>query len=338
MSLTTHLERLMQRQHLSAEICEQLTADFLNPASNSLHLAALLVLLRAKPETAEEIISIAAVLRKRMVVVNTKHKVLDIAGTGGDGANTINISTGGALLAATCGVKIAKHGNRAVSSRAGSADVLEALGINIQLTPEKVAQCIDKVGIGFCYAPLFHPALQAVRELRKQLKVATIFNLLGPLLNPTNPQHILLGVYDAKLLPVFAQAIQQKTEKSMIVNGCQTDELTSIGPTTIYEIVNKNIVKKIFEPSKVNFSVGQLSDLKGGNAEENAAILLEIFSGNYREKYKIIADTLVLNAATALYLFDLAKSIDEAIPQVFEKLHSGSTLKLIKSFKECSHD
>ena len=194
------------------------------------------MLLRAKPATTTELTAIISVLRKKMIVVPTKHKVLDIVGTGGDQSNSINISTGSAILAASCGIKIAKHGNRAVSSLTGTADVLEALGVAIDLSPEKVATCIDQVGIGFCFFPNFHPVATQLRLLGKQLKIPTALNFLGTLLNPANVSHYLLGVFDEQLLPVCTSLAKTGTKHSMVVHGNGTDEISCIGQTNIVEV------------------------------------------------------------------------------------------------------
>src|SRR5579862_9229330 len=207
MMLKASIETLMRGENLQSIVCQQVLEEMLDPTVNPLQVAAFLVLLRTKQETADELSAIVHALRAKMIVVPTDHSVLDIVGTGGDGLNSVNISTGSALLAASCGVKVAKHGNRSVSSLTGSADVLEALGVNIQLTPGQISRSIDEIGIGFCFAPNFHPTANVLRQLRKELNVPTTFNLLGPLLNPANATHLLLGVMDPALLPIMADVL-----------------------------------------------------------------------------------------------------------------------------------
>ena len=202
---------------------------------------ALLVLLSSKPETTEELKGMLLALQHKMKPVQTSHRVLDIVGTGGDGVGTVNISTGSAILAASCGVKIAKHGNRAVSSQSGSADVLEALGVNIQLSPESVSACIDKLGIGFCFAPNFHPAMAKFRSIRQKLGVPSTFNLMGPLLNPARASHFLLGVSSERLLPLMADLLAQLgVGKSMVVYGNGLDEMSSLGKANLIEVLQKD--------------------------------------------------------------------------------------------------
>lgn len=339
MTLKAVLEKLMQKKTLSSVECEQAMQDMLSPAANPLQTAAVLVLLRSRTETAEELSGLLAALKKNTQRVSTPHKVLDIVGTGGDGANTINISTGSAILAAACGIRVAKHGNRAVSSAAGSADVLEALGINIHSSPEQVAASIDQVGIGFCFSPDFHPGMQAMRSLRKQLNVPTIFNILGPLLNPVNPSHYLLGVYDPDLAPLLAAALQQSgTERSLVVHGCGLDELSCTGPAKVFEISKNGIEDFTLDPQQLGLSHCSRADLQGGNAEENAQILQSVFTGQKNQKNTAVAHTLILNAAAALYLYGRYPGIKNAIPEATENLYNGAAQRVLQNWIEYSND
>ncbi len=339
MLLKNSLEKLMKKQSLDALSCAKALRDILTKKADPLQAAAFLVLLRAKTETAEELSSMISVLHEQMISLSTGHTLLDIVGTGGDEARTINISTGSAILAASCGVKIAKHGNRAVSSLSGSADVLEALGINIHASPEKISAGIDAIGIGFCFFPHFHPAMLSLRDLRKQLGVPTTFNLLGPLLNPAHPKHILLGVLHESLLPLMASTLQKMgTKKSMVVHGCGLDEISCIGPSKIMEITQNGITEFTLEPKKLGFSLCTLEDLQGGDADTNAKLLLGAFSLENSKKSKAIRDTLILNAAVALYLYGLSPSIFEAINHATEKLQSGSAMLLLEKWRKFSHE
>jgi anthranilate phosphoribosyltransferase len=307
----------------------------LDPANNPLQIAAFLVLLRAKNETADELSAIVKALQNKMIVVPTHHTVLDIVGTGGDGSNTVNISTGSAMLAASCGVKVAKHGNRSVSSITGSADVLEALGINIQLTPEQISKCIDEIGIGFCYSPNFHPMTQALRHLRKELNVPTTFNILGPLLNPANAAHIVLGVLDETLLQVMADVlIQTGSGRSVVVHGVGLDEISCAGPAKIIEVNGHNKFEYMIDSLEFGLARCSISALRGGDAKVNAQLLLDTFKGERGP----IADTLILNAAVALYTYGLHPSIGEAVSNVSEILYSGAVLTLLNNWIEFSHD
>lgn len=328
------VETLMQHKDLDKALCEQAFAALLDPESNPLQMAAFLVLLRAKPETPEELAVVVALLRQKMVKVNTKHKVLDIVGTGGDGANTVNISTGSAILAASCGIKIAKHGNRAVSSLAGSADVLEAFGVNIDLSPEKISACIDEIGIGFCFSPNFHDSLKTLRTFRKQLNIPTTLNILGPLLNPADAKYFVLGVYDVRLQQMMADVLKQTgCEKAVVVHGSGLDEISSIGPAEIIEVTQTSTKKSIIDPQEYGIARCEVSDLKGGDAAHNAKLLREVFNG----KKGAIADTLMLNAAVALWLYGLHPSVKEALLHTKENLSNGAASILLNKWIEFSH-
>jgi anthranilate phosphoribosyltransferase len=335
MILKSSIEKLMRGEHLKGTVCQQALDEMLDPTINPLQIAAFLVLLRAKQETADELSAIVNALRDKMIVVPTDHAVLDIVGTGGEGLNSVNISTGSALLAASCGVKIAKHGNRSVSSLTGSADVLEALGVNIQLTPEQISKSIAQIGIGFCYSPNFHPVAQALRHFRKELNVPTTFNILGPLLNPANAKHTVLGVLNEALLPIMADVlVQTGSGRSVVVHSRGLDEISCIGPTRIIEINGKEKLEYMIDPLDFGLSRCNITDLQGGNANVNARLLLDAFKG----KGGPIADTLILNAAVALYLYGLSPSINEAVSYASNNLYSGAVLTLLNNWIEFSHE
>lgn len=335
MILKTSIEKLMRREHLDSIASQQVIDEILDPSINPLQIAAFLTLLRAKQETAEELTAIVKVLRAKMITVPTNSTVLDIVGTGGDGFNTINISTGSAILAASCGVKIAKHGNRSVSSLTGSADVLEALGINIHLSRNQISRCIDEVGIGFCYSPNFHPMTQTLRSFRKQLNIPTTFNILGPLLNPANAAHILLGVLDEALMPIMADVlIQTGSKRSIIAHGSGLDEISCAGPFKIIEINGNEKIESTFDPLDFGFTRCTIEDLRGGEAKINAQLLLDTFKG----KRGPIAETLILNAAVALYIYGICPSISDAILHVSDNLYRGSALTLLTKWIEFSYD
>lgn len=335
MILKASIQTLMRGENLSPAHCQQVMEEILNPSSSAMQIAALLVLLRSKGETAEELFAIVNSLRDKMVCVSTPHIVLDIVGTGGDSLHTVNISTGSAILAASCGIKIAKHGNRSVSSLTGSADVLEALGINIQLSPEKISKSIDEVGIGFCYSPNFHQATQAIRQIRKELSVPTTFNYIGPFLNPACAAHMILGVADATLLSTMAEVlILMNSKKSVIVHGMGLDEISCVGPANIIEIYQGETNEYFLDPHDLGLSYCTIADLRGGDAKTNATLLLDTFKG----KIGPIADTLVLNAAVALYVYGLYASINEALSCARDNLASGAALTLLKNWIEFSHD
>jgi len=326
--LKNYIDKLLGRENLTAKEMESAIENILNGA-DSHQVAAFLVLLRAKKETADEILGVVRGMQKNMIALNLSIPVLDIVGTGGDGVNTINISTGAAILAASCNVKIAKHGNRSVSSQCGSADVLEALGVNINLTPIEVAQCVEKVGIGFCFAPNFHPAMKAIKDMRKNLRVPTCFNILGPLLNPARAKYLLVGVFKEELIHLMAEVILTiGVRKALVFHGSGLDELSCVGPAKVLEVTTDVIKPMILDPEDFGLPRCSITDLRGGTAKENAKVLLDVFHG----KAGPVANTLIFNAAVALYIYGITTSIEEAIPQVKNSINTGKALRLLNDF------
>jgi anthranilate phosphoribosyltransferase len=335
MILKKCIEKLMHKQNLSSEECKQVINEIIIEDTNVLQIAAFLVLLRAKPETPDEIVGIVKTLREIMTRVPIMDKLIDIVGTGGDSAKTINISTGSAILAASCGAKVAKSGNRASTSQCGAADVLEQLGISLAISGEKIAAGIDQFGIGFFFSPNFNPAMQYLRNLRKQLNVPTTFNLIGPLLHPAQATHYLYGVYDEKLLEVIAEVTYRLgVERALIVHGNGLDEISCLGLTKAIEVTQNGIKKLIIDPVQLGFNICHLADIQGGTAELNAKLLLDALSG----KSSAIADTLILNAAVALWVYGMYPSITDAIPHIKENISNGNALKLLKRWVEYSNE
>jgi anthranilate phosphoribosyltransferase len=332
------IEKLIRRENLSKDECLKIIEMMLQ-SNNTAQIAAFLVALRCKNVTAEELSGMVNAFQQRMIRVPHSHQVLDIVGTGGDGANTVNISTGSAILAASCGVKIIKHGNRAVSSACGSADVLEALGVVISQTPEKISNGLNTLGIGFCFAPNFHPALRQLSGLRRELNIPTVFNFLGPLLNPASPAHLLLGVHDASLMPLMAEYLKQNLKgKCLVVHAHGLDEISAVGVAHVLEISPAEIKEYAMDPAQFGLSYCKKEDLQGGSAQTNAQILLECFSPQKNRKNSGLDTTLILNAATALYLYGKYSSIGEAISEARENLTNGSAMKLLQNWIEFSHD
>lgn len=279
MKLKSAIETLMRREELDAATYQHIFAEMMREGCSERKAVSFLALLRAKPERPEEITSIVNFFKTKLISVSTPHVTLDIVGTGGDGAHTVNISTGSALVAASCGVK-AKHGNRAVSSQAGAADALEALGVNTQFLSEKISSLIDQCGFGFCYAPNFHPDLLKFKKLRRELGVPTTLNLLGPLLNPADARHYLLGVLNEPLALVMAKVLQQTgTPRSIVVHGCGLDELSTIGIDTMLEVTPAEIKSSQLDPRAFGFTLCRREELRGGDAKTNASILLDSFKG-----------------------------------------------------------
>lgn len=339
MRLKEGIEVLMAKQNLNSQLCQQMVNDLLHGDSHPYQKVAFLVLLRSKMETPEELSGMVAALQEKMVSVPISKKVLDIVGTGGDQSRTVNISTGSAILAAACGVTIAKHGNSAVTSLTGSADVLQALGVNIHMSVEKIKQSIETLGIGFCFAPNFHPVLRELRQLRQQLNVPTSFNLLGPLLNPAQPEHLLLGVYDANLCRLMSETLQKLgTRRAMVVHGNGIDELSCVGPMTVLEVTPHDLYSYRLDPQTLGLPRCHVSALQGGTAEHNANLLRQVLQGGQQQSTTAIANTLILNAAVAIYLYGLESSITAAVPLAREKLYDLSAMRLLKKFVEYSND
>ena len=281
-----------------------------------------LVALRVKGETPEEIAGAAESMRGRSVVVPvSREHVIDTCGTGGDHSGSFNISTTAALVAAAAGAAVAKHGNRAISSRCGSANVLMELGVNIEQTPEQVGASVDANGIGFLYAPSLHPAMKHVAAPRAELGQRTIFNLLGPLMNPARAKRQVIGVYDVNLTRVFAEVLQRLgSEHVLVVGGTDgLDEISLCAPTKVAELKDGEIKEYILNPQDIGFSLATKEDLLGGDIGRNAEIVREVLAGAKGPK----RDIVVLNAGAALYVAGLAKSIKEGAAQAAQAIDSG---------------
>lgn len=332
--LKTYLEKLILQKNLTTAETTQAINCILNGA-NSAQSAAFLTLLRSKRETPDELVGLVNVMRAKMITVKFDKPVLDIVGTGGDCANTVNISTGAAILAASAGITVVKHGNRAVSSKCGSADLLEALGVNINMNPNVVSHCVEKVNFGFCFAPQYHPALNVLRQVRKDLGVPTCCNILGPLLNPANAQYLLLGVFNEDLLPLIAEVlVKLKISRALIFSGHGIDELSCIGTVRAIAINGTKQKECCLDPMKFGFSKCSIEDLKGGDAPLNAKILLEVFRG----RKSAIADTIIFNAAVAVNLYGISQSIDHAVDIVTKSIALGKPLQLLEKLKYLSKE
>jgi anthranilate phosphoribosyltransferase len=335
MDLKPYLEQLMTNDSsLSSDqasaIAEAIAAGHTEPHQ----LSAFLALLHARGETAPVVFGFAKVLRKHATVVQHKFEhVLDIVGTGGDGHNTINISTASAIVAASAGAIVAKHGSISVSSRSGSADVLKELGISM-LTPELITPCLEAAGIAFMLAPMFHPALKHVVPVRKALKIRTIFNILGPLLNPAGAKRLLLGVFQPRLLHIYAEAVMELgVEHALVVHSCGLDEFSPVGETTVVEVRGETMTEYTFNPvTELGISLCSISDLEGGGPVENAAILRAILGGSADTKYHAMGQAIAINAGAALYVADKADSIVSGYHIALEKLRSGAALATLEAW------
>lgn len=328
--LTQQLTQLINQHQLDKEQAYQLVEDMLKEETPSEQIAACMALLNQQHDNIELLAGIALCMREHMLSVNTEQTVLDIVGTGGDGANTINVSTGSALLMAACGVPVAKHGNRAVSSQCGSADVLESLGLNLEQTAEQVSQSIHQYQFGFCFAPNFHPALLKLRTVRKKLGIPTVFNLMGPLLNPAQAKHLMIGVYQAELVPTFAKVLAQLPIKNALVfHSAGLDELSCAAPAHALLIKESVISELTIDCEDYDLPRCQLDELAGGDAAHNASLLLDVFAG----ADNAIANTLLLNAGVGLMLYGKANSIQAGIDLAKAVLKAGKVMELVERLK-----
>ena len=329
------IERLCDGESLTEKEAEE-SMDALLDADPA-QISAFLVLLRAKGETGAEMAGLARAMKARGVPVSAGDDVLDIVGTGGDDAGTVNISTGSCILAAAAGAKVAKHGNRSVSSLCGSADVLDALGVAVDLGPEGVAKCVEEVGMGFMFAPRYHPSMKAVAPVRKALKVRTAFNLLGPMLNPASSKYALVGVYTPDLQPLMADSLMTLGMKKALV-VCSTvgnlslDEMTPCGPTSVMEVTPGGVKSYSFNPRDVGIPECELSDLAGGDATLNATMLTDALGG---EKGPV-ADCLMLNAGVAMAAAAQAESVEEGVAMCKEAHAQGKGGDTLRAWVELS--
>ncbi|MBM3237706.1 anthranilate phosphoribosyltransferase [Candidatus Poribacteria bacterium] len=299
-------------------------------------IASFITALRLKGETIEEITGCARVMREKATKIYTNLPlVVDTCGTGGDGAHTFNISTTAALVAAGADVPIAKHGNRSVSSRCGSADVLKTLGVNIKVEPDVVGRCIDEIGIGFLFAPLLHGAMKYAIGPRREIGIRTIFNILGPLTNPAGAQAQVLGVYDANLTEPLAKVLKNLGSKHVfVVHGKDgLDEITTTTDTQISELANGKVRTYTLAPIGLGVPKAKTQDLIGGTPEENAAMMLDVLQGKPGPK----RDIVLLNAAAAIVAGGKAGNLRKGIAIAADAIDSGKALEKLEALKEMTN-
>lgn len=324
--------------HLQAQEAEVVMNQIMAGDTTDAQIGAYLMALRMKGETRSEISGSARAMRGNATKIPTliaPDKLLDTCGTGGDNSGTFNISTTVAFVAAGAGVPVAKHGNRASTSKCGSADVLAELGVNLDLTPEQVGQCIDEIGIGFLFAPKLHPAMKYAINPRREIGVRTIFNILGPLTNPAGAKRQLMGVFAADLAPFLAQVFQDLgSETAIIVNGYGgVDELTTTGPNAVSHYQDGAVDTYTLNPQNYGFDGAHISDLLGGDAPTNAAILRGILDG---EMNNAKLDVVLLNAGAALLAAGVVANLNEGIELARESIGSGKALEKLDALIEMS--
>lgn len=322
--------KLTNKENLSFEMAELVMDEIMSGSVSSLQIGAYLVALSMKGETIDEITASAKGMRNHAVKLLHDKEVLEIVGTGGDRSNSFNISTTAAIVLASAGVPVAKHGNRAASSKCGAADVLEALGVNISISPEKSKKILDKIGVCFLFAQKYHLAMKYVAPVRKELAIRTIFNILGPLSNPAGASMQLMGVYDESLVEQLAEVLLRLgVKKGMVVYGQDgLDEISMSAPTKVCEIRNGWCKTYSIDPESLGFHLCAKEDIEGGTPQENAKITLDILMGGKGAK----RDAVVLNSAAALYLAKEGLTLKEAVSEIEKIIDSGKALVKLEEF------
>jgi anthranilate phosphoribosyltransferase len=321
-SLQEQLELLVQGEDLSIPAAYAAFSAIMQGEANEIEMAALLTALRVKGESVAEIVGAARAMQEQATpIVVERRGLLDTCGTGGDRLGTFNISTAAAFVLAACDVPIAKHGNRSVSSNSGSADVLEALGVNINLTPQNVARCIDELGIGFCFAPLFHSAMKHAAPVRKQLKFRTIFNLLGPLTNPARAEFQLLGTGRVETAARLARALSELgRERALVVSGADhLDEVSLWGVTQAFEVTPSRLIEHRWTAASFGLPEVEVGQLKVASAAESAAVLRRIYAGERGAP----RDIVLANVAAGLLVFGKVADLQEGVSLGAEAIDSG---------------
>lgn len=333
------IQKLVVKQDLTYNEAYEVINEIMSGNTTAVQTAAFLAALSTKStktETIEEIAGCAAAMREHATRVELPVPVLEIVGTGGDKAGTFNISTTAAFIIAAGGVKVAKHGNRAASSKSGTADCQEALGINIVQDSEMCARLIDEVGMCFFFAQHYHAAMKYVGPIRKELGFRTVFNILGPLTNPASPEYMLLGVYSDALVEPLARVLTTLgVKRGMVVYGTEgLDELSSVSDTLICEFGDGNYKTYTLTPEEFGFIRGTKADLTGGTPQDNAAITLDILEGHTHGARR---DTVVLNAAAAFYIAGRVNTIAEGVALAQELIDSGAALKTLEAYHHLSN-
>jgi anthranilate phosphoribosyltransferase len=319
--------------------------------STDAQIAAFVMGLKVKGETAVEVGGLVEAMLANAVHVQLDSTAVDVVGTGGDGAHTVNISTMSALVVAGTGAPVLKHGNRAISSKSGTADVLEALGVAVSMPADKVATCLADAGIAFCFAPNHHPAMRYAATVRKELGIPTVFNVLGPLANPGQPAAALLGCADARFAPVLAQVQLDRGLKSIVVRSDEgLDELSTSATSQVWDVTSGQMRHEVLNPSALGLQASTAADLRGGEAAENAQVVRDLLQGSRAGRLTIVREVVALNAAAALVAFDAAtgaqkfgpvqsKFVDRvasALPVAFASIDTGAAWDVLSNWGSVS--
>ncbi|MDI6717079.1 MAG: anthranilate phosphoribosyltransferase [Actinomycetota bacterium] len=329
--LVDAIRKVVENQHLTREEAELAMDEIMSGEATPAQIASFITALRMKGETVDEISGFAKVMREKASRINPNVEgIVDTCGTGGDQLHTFNISTTAAFVVAGCGLPVAKHGNRSVSSKSGSADVLEALGVRIDLSPEQVERCVKEIGIGFMFAPTFHGAMKYAIGPRREIGIRTVFNILGPLTNPAFASAQVLGVYDPKLTEVMAQVLGNLgVGHALVVHGDGLDELSNTGENIVSEFKDGKTTTYTLTPEECGIGRAKIDDLKGGAAEENAAIMLDILKGSIGPK----RDVVLMNASAALIAAGRASSFKEGVKIAAAAIDSGKAMEKLEALR-----
>jgi len=318
---------------LSSEEANRAMTEIMTGEASPVQISAFLVAMRMKGETVEEVTEFARVMRQHVRAVKPSHRPLvDTCGTGGDAIKTFNVSTAAAFVTAGAGAAVAKHGNRSVTSKCGSADLLEALGIRFELTPEEAGRCIDEIGLGFMFAPAYHPAMKHAMPVRRELGLRTMFNMLGPLTNPAGAEAQVLGVYSPELTELHAGVLQNLgSKRAFVVHGeGGLDEISTLGATRITELGDGGLTSYDLKPEDVGLKRADgPEDIQGGTPEENAKLVVRILEGEGGPA----RDIVVLNAAAAIAAGGLASSLAEGVPVAANAIDSGAALGTLRQLQ-----
>jgi anthranilate phosphoribosyltransferase len=332
------LAELLEGRDLGREQAREAMGAIMAGEATPAQIGGFLVALRIKGETPDEIAGFAEAIRGHVLPVRpTRDDLVDTAGTGGDGQATLNISTGAALLAAAAGAGVAKHGNRAVSSASGSADVLEALGFSLEAPPERIARSIDELGFGFLFAPTHHPGFRHAAPVRRELATRTVFNVLGPLTNPAGARAQIVGVYDPALVRTIAEVLARLgARRAFVVHGAfGIDELSPAGPNLVCEVVDGGVRERVIDPADLGLARCEPSELRGGSPTENAAAIRAIFCGGERGARR---DAILLNAAGAIAAGGHADDLQDGLDAARETLDSGAAAERLEALVAFSHN
>lgn len=331
------IEQVVAGKDLSREEAERAMGILLSGEATQAQIGSFLTALRMKGETVDELTGFAAVLRDKADTISPNvEKYIDFVGTGGDCTYSFNISTTSSFVVAAAGLPVAKHGNRSISSKSGAGDVLEALGVNIQADPDKVQQCVEQVGIGFMFAQLFNKSMKYVGQARKELGIRTVFNILGPLANPSRAKYMLVGVYDPMLTENIAKVMASLgVERALVVSGLDNmDEITLTNATVVSEIKDGQVSTYEITPEQFGLSRASLEDFRGGDVAKNVEITTQILKGEEKGPKR---DIVLLNAGAALYIGGMVSDIKEGVKLAAETIDSGKAYAKVEELVKASN-